>query len=74
MHHIFQSGDRYLPSTMVMRGDAIEQNFTLSCNGRELTFEPTPAYTALVREQAEQMRDQFTGTAGSRNFEGRDLP
>lgn len=59
IHHIFETEGRFLPSTMVMRADAIEQNFTLSCNRRELTFEPTAVYTAMVREQAGRMRDQI---------------
>ena len=59
IHYIFETEGRFLPSTIVMRGDAIEQNFTLSLNGRELTFVPTAAYTALIREKAEHLRDQI---------------
>ena len=59
IHYMFETEGRFLPSTMIMRGDAIEQNFTLSLSGRELTFEPTAAYMASVRERAEQMRNQM---------------
>ena len=54
IHYMFETEGKFLPSTMIMRGDV-----TLSLNGQELTFEPTAAYTASIREAAEHMRNRM---------------
>ena len=60
IHHLFEIEGEHVPSTMVLRGDAIDQMFKLSQVGDRLVFEATDDYRARVQMQAAGMSKSVT--------------
>lgn len=57
INHIFDfGGGHYAPSNMVMRGDAVDENLTMKCNGGALEFTVTERYVASLHRQAQRAR------------------
>jgi hypothetical protein len=60
IHHLFEIEGEHFPSTMVLRGEAIDQMFKLSQVGDGLVFEATDDYRARVQMQAAGMSKSVT--------------
>jgi hypothetical protein len=56
VHHIFEIDGRRVPIVLTMRGDAIDQMFSMSWSGEEIVIEYTGAYRRLMLDQAALIR------------------
>jgi hypothetical protein len=54
-HHIFDIAGKRYPSVLTMRGDAIDQHFTIAQRGNEIRIDHTVSYAALLHEQARKI-------------------
>jgi hypothetical protein len=60
IHHLFEIEGEHFPSTMTLRGEAIDRMFKLSQVGDELVFEATDDYRTLIQTQAARISKSVT--------------
>ena len=59
VHHVFDFGDKhFVPANVIMRGDAIDENFRLSRDGDALNFTVSERYVTLLHNLAAKSRKQ----------------
>jgi hypothetical protein len=55
MHHVFLTPGGWIPSTLTMRGDGIDEMFLIHQNGSEIKFEHTASYEERLRQQVSKL-------------------